>query len=953
MTLASTFAALKQRVGGNREKTGYEETFGMPREEQQHITMPSPLQRRILSELEFALQLSKVNNGAFGDSIKAALDLLTERMDAEGALGNSNCLAAEALLAPLKGKAKEYELILAGHAHIDMNWMWGWHETVSITLATFRTVLALMEEYPGFCFSQSQASVYRIVEEYAPELMAPIKARIAEGRWEVTASAWVEPDKNLPDTESLLRHIRSTKTYLRDTWGVDPDSLEIDFSPDAFGHSRHIPEIDRNGGVKYLYHCRGLDEKQTLYRWRAPGGAELLAYREQYWYNSGITPHIGVGLPVLAERTAGLKTGLIVYGVGDHGGGPTRRDLDRALEMMDWPVFPRIRFGTLREFFHIAESVRERLPVVEHEMNFVLTGCATTQSRIKKYVRRCENTLCDAESLAALAALKTGKRFDPAFLETARRDLLFCDFHDVLTGSCVQDSREHAVGLLQQTLAKGQTLLSDAMRAVADSIDTAGIPFDANVTDAQSQGAGVGYYASDRPAYNSPERGSGLVRAYAVFNPTPEPKAEPVEITVWDWQGDPRQMRFADAEGKPLAFQLLDRSYQRYWDHQYVRVLVYAELPALAYGTVVLTQAEYEEYPFYYQLAGNSRPHRNIVLENEYIRAEFDRSDGAMASLQDVATGEEFIAPGQKAGFVLVDTEKRTSDAWNIGRYLKEYPVNDTLEIREDVSGPLRSGFTLKTRVRSSVITARVFLDKGARQVAVQTEADWREITGETVPVLTYMLPAAYRPERYLYNVPGGSAARTAMELDVQGLSYAAALRPGETSAALFTDCKSGFRGREDGTLTATLINATHYPDPYPEYGVHRFTLGVGVVPGCPRRLETNAVGFVRKLVYQSFGPHAGTLPAAGTLWQGSVKRAVVYSVAAHDDGLSIRLGTTSEKEGTAEFTFERPVRSAAFVDLLDNPVDLPAPAIDDNTVRATIPPYRIVTLKVEWQTLT
>ena len=945
MTLADKFAALKQRVGGNREKTGYEETFGMPREEQQHITPPTPLQRRILAELEFSLQLSKVNGGAFDKEIGAALDCLTAKMDAEGVIGNSDCLAAEQLLMPLADKAKEYELILAGHAHIDMNWMWGWHETVSITLATFRTVLKLMEEYPDFCFSQSQGLVYKIVEEYAPELMEPIKARIAEGRWEVAASAWVEPDKNLPDTESLLRHIQYTKTYLRDVWGVDPDSLEIDFSPDAFGHSRHIPEIDQNGGVKYLYHCRGLDEDYSLYRWRAPGGAELLAYREQYWYNSGITPHIGIGLPALAERIAGLKTGLIVYGVGDHGGGPTRRDLNRAIEMMGWPVFPRIRFGTLREFFHIAETVREKVPVVEHELNFTLSGCATTQSRIKKYVRKCENTLLDAENLTALAAMKTGKQFDPAPLIRARRNVLFTDFHDILTGSCVQDTREHAVGILQESLALGQTRLSDAMRAVAENIDTTSIAFDTETADSLSQGAGGGFYAS-AAAYNDPGVGNGLTRAFVVCNPTPEPKAEPVELTVWDWQGDLRLMRFADAAGDPVEFQLLDRSYQWYWDHRYVRVLVWAEVPALGYTTLVLSQGEQEEYPFYYNHAGNRRPEENIVLDNGVIRAVFDYRNGAMLSLQDAA-GEEFIAPGKQAGFVLVETEKRTSDAWNIGRYLKEFPVDDTVELVEHTNGPLRKGFTVKTRVLQSVITAEIYLDKGAEQVTVKTEVDWHETAGETVPVLTYILPAAYIPDSFLYNVPGGNAARKAMELDVQGLSFAAALRDHETCAVLFTDCKSGFRGRADGTVVSTLINSAHYPDPYPERGIHKFTLGVGVVQGCKKQLENSAVGFARRLVWQTTDRHTGTLPASGALWQGGVKRAVIYSVAPLDDGLTIRIGTPADKEGAAELTFEKPVRTAAFVDLFGEPADLPAPHVDGSTVTAAIPPYRILTLKI------
>ena len=52
MTLAEMFTRLKTAVGGNREKQQYEDTFGMPLEEKQYITMPNPWNRRILGELE-------------------------------------------------------------------------------------------------------------------------------------------------------------------------------------------------------------------------------------------------------------------------------------------------------------------------------------------------------------------------------------------------------------------------------------------------------------------------------------------------------------------------------------------------------------------------------------------------------------------------------------------------------------------------------------------------------------------------------------------------------------------------------------------------------------------------------------------------------------------------------------------------------------------------------------
>jgi alpha-mannosidase len=158
---------------------------------------------------------------------------LLECQKQQGVLTDQVCETAEDMLSVMIPAAKEYKVIMAAHAHIDMNWMWSYDETVAITLSTFRSILNIMNEYPDFCFSQSQASVYKIVEEHDPEMMEEIKARIAEGRWEVTATAWVETDKNMPSGESLLRHIEYTKDYLKNVWGAK--RLDIDFSPDRTG----------------------------------------------------------------------------------------------------------------------------------------------------------------------------------------------------------------------------------------------------------------------------------------------------------------------------------------------------------------------------------------------------------------------------------------------------------------------------------------------------------------------------------------------------------------------------------------------------------------------------------------------------------------------------------------------------------------------------------------------
>ena len=949
-TLYQTYAALKQRIPGNREHHGFEYTFGMPGEEQRHIT---PTQRyivRILSEVEFSIRLSEELGGRYDGLIAEVLAYLNTALDDDGTLTKSVCKTAEEMLLPLSAEAKEYKLILAGHAHIDMNWQWGWHETVAATIATFRTMLNIMEEYPDFCFSQSQTSVYKIIDDYAPEMHDEIKARIDEGRWEITASAWVETDKNMPSGESLMRHIRYTKEYLRDKWGISPDRLEIDFSPDTFGHSANLPEIDAHGGVKYYYHCRGLSENTALYRWRGQSGKELLMYREQFWYNSGITPEPAMGLIDVSHRQAGLKTGLVVYGVGDHGGGPTRRDVERGIEMMDWPVFPTVKFGTFREFFLEAESVRDALPVVAHELNPLFPGCYTTQSRIKRGNRRCELALGEAETLSAMASVSIGARVRRCAIEDAWQKVLLTHFHDILTGSCVQDAREHAMGEYQNVLAAANTEIGLVMNRLSEQIDTSMIALERD-ENAQSEGAGVGYQISCYAGRGMVERGMGLTRIWHVFNNTYAAKHEPVEITVWDWTGDMRYLRITDANGGDFDYQLLDHRLQHYWDHKFFRMLVWMDIPAMSYATVVLSQGEMGAYPVYFHPIGQTHtPQKNYVLENEHIRAEIDYASGEIVSFVSKSDGREFLAAGERAGLCCIDTMSANSNAWEIGTHLKTVPVTDVTNSRKDVSGSIRCSVSFDAKIRDSRVKVQYILDRGAKALRTYIHADWSEVGGETVPVLAFVLPVSYAADGFGYDIPAGAIVRASADEDNPGQSYICALGAGHENIGIITDSKYGFRGVEKNghaVLYSTLINTATSPDPYPERGIHEIVLNVGMMSSDAADRAHYAHSVNRPLTAVSASSHSGTLAPVGTLISVDAPQAMVSSINSEDDGgITVRLYSLSDETSDACIKAFRPAVSAECVDLLGAPMTGEC-TVSEGCASVRLPPRGIVSVKM------
>lgn len=949
-SLENRFLNLQSSIAGFYKKEKYEHTYGLSPQQKHNVTPMHGWHERILSQLDFCLQLRAWAKEDVSAPVDAALTLLEAALAADGVLTDSACQKAETCLLPLAEIAKSYTLLLVGHAHLDMNWMWSWDETVATVVATFKTMLKLMEEYPDFCFSQSQASTYKIIEDYAPELMPAIQQRIQEGRWEVTASAWVETDKNMPSTDSLLNHIFYTKQYLQEHWGIDPDSLDLDFSPDTFGHSAFLPELDALGNVKYYYHCRGIDAPDLiLYRWRAPSGKELLMYKEPYWYNSGIIPAPGIGLPKVVSLSGGLKTGMAVYGVGDHGGGPTRRDLEKAKAMAAWPVFPTIRFGTLHEYFAAAEAVRDYVPVVDHELNNIFTGCYTTQSRIKRGNRRAETALMAAEGLSALACREFGAPYADRQFESAWQNVLLTHFHDILTGSCVQDSREYAMGLYQHALSVAQTRAAMALETIAGAIDTSGITVEEEQAYQLSEGAGVGFglQQGNIPTH---EGSQGKTRIFHIFNTTGTPRTENANITLWDWPGDPQLMEVTDAAGNAIPFEKVS-DIKEYWTHRYFNFLATVSVPPYGYTTVVLKEKAPEVAPapffFTYQFDRQHYPFEDFILENAYLRAAFDRNTGRLYSLIDKKTGHERLRSGEAGGLRHVRSQRNDMSAWVIDRYLQITDVNDLVRLKP-IPGKLNPGLETEHRLGNSRITTTVNLGSEDKFLTIKLKVDWHEAAfrAEEQPLLIYSLPLRDTTGTAICDVPGGTQRRREQELDLPCLRYSAAELTDGRVLALVSDCKYGFR-LSRGDLSVILINTAYGPDPYPERGIHDIQLFLlsADPDGATLARETDIC--LNPLQYVTGSAHAGTLPAAAGLLDVEGKTAVFSSISMKNGTLALRVYETEGNACPVTVTTRTAPKDAKLTTLFGAPLDIPV-SVDGNSVSFTLAPYSSAQLEIQ-----
>lgn len=890
---------------------------------------------RIAGQLSYALRLSEVKNSQYDGIIRKTLTYLENALSEDGVVTTANAQEAEKLLSELSAPAKEYSMVCTAHAHIDMNWMWGYAETAAITLDTFRTMLRLMDEYPDFTFSQSQASVYKIVELYDKDMLAEIKKRVVQGRWEITATTWVENDKNMPNGESLVRHILYTKKYLSDLFGIDPDSLKLDFQPDTFGHSLNVPEILTSGGVEFYYHCRGYDG-ENIYNWQAPSGKSVLVYREPAWYNARIDADSVLYIPRFCDKY-GIDTALKVYGVGNHGGGPTRRDVEKLIDMASWPVFPSIRFGTFHEYFEILKNKKENFPVVKSELNYIFPGCYTTQTRIKLANRVSEAKLNEAEAFSALSKVYAGNEYKNNAFGEAWEKTLFNQFHDIITGSGVTETREYAMGQFQQTMTIANTEAGRAIRAIAAKIDTGRLTVNRQGIDNQndSEGAGVGFRIKDF-SFPQTERGKGRNRVYHFFNPSPWEREENARMTIWDWPGDTSRLVIKTADGTAVQKQIIDTAEGNpanpsYWGHKYFTILAKIKVPAYGYTTCIIDE-DNESNPVK-QVRGQpivEKP-QGYILQNELIRAEFDPANAAIISLIDKTNGREMLKGQDFPGvFRLVsEDDSRGMTAWIIGRYMNIVDINKKAKIKRIITGNhlLRQFFSYELSFGNSIITVNVSLDSGSAFLRYDVSCDWQErpVKGKFMPQLNFNLPLGYSCSKYKYDIPFGTIERNGLEHDVPANSWAAGIPDGENhtkGVMLISGDKYGFRGNND-SISLTLIRSSYNPDPYPELGMHNFWFAFGV-----EDLRTNKNLLLRATeINHPFSFISGTVQDGDyppekellSIEEGNVIVSAVKMQEGNTGNIILRLYETEGRDTACRIRMAKPIKKAYFTDVNEN----------------------------------
>ncbi len=840
---------------------------------------------RLLNALEAAFIALDLRPERLYDSIAAADRILRARV-------------AEA------GPPSPVTIAAAGHAHIDVAWLWTLGQTRQKARRTFYTVLHLMEQFPDYIFTQSQPQLYAYLSQDDPDLLARIKDKVAQGRWEPIGGMWVEADCNLSGAEALARQFLLGRALFKDYFGPSADAPVL-WLPDVFGYSWALPQLIKKAGLQYFMTIKiGWSQYNRLpydsFWWQGIDGTRVLthfsttpeagsAYASTY--NALATPQDAFGTWRNFQQKEQQTDLLMAFGYGDGGGGPTREMLENIAALRAFPAAPQMRHEKVGRFFQRMEAeAGPHLPVWNGELYLEYhRGTYTTQARNKRANRKCEFLLHDAEFLASFAwALDPNYPYPQAELNRAWRLLCLNQFHDIIPGSSIAEVYSESLAQYAEIERIAQQVREQALVAL-------------------------------RPHLNA-----DLI----VVNPTSFThdalarwQGEPLADGGWvgGHSGNTARLQ-TDAEGAWLYHQ---------WFPAY-------SLTALRVGDPAPdTAAPLDVGPRH--------------LENRFLRVEIN-DDGDIIRIYDKIARREVLPQGATANqFQAFEDRPLSWPAWDIDIFYddKRWLSEAAHSIAVVAQGPLRATLEIQRRILDSPYTQRISLDAHSPLLRFDTQIDWRE----RHTLLKVAFPVDILSPVATYDIQWGNVQRPThrntswdwARFETVAHKWAD-LAEGDYGVSLLNDCKYGHDIR-DNVLRLTLLRSPDWPDPHADAGHHHFTYAL--LPGRVTLHNTVSAAYALNNPLMTTRGQRGDGAEVLQLLAVDNLNIIVETVKRAEDGrgIIVRLYENYRTRGVANLFVGFPLAEAYIANLLEE--DERALDVSENRVRIAYKPYEIITLRL------
>jgi alpha-mannosidase len=846
-------------------------------------------------------------------------------------------------LLEIKPDLQQTAVRLTGNAHIDAAWLWPWTETVDVVRHTFGTALQLMNEYPQYTYTQSAAAYNQWMEEKYPVLHQQITDRVKEGRWEMVGGMWVEPDLNMPDGESLVRQLLIGKRYFKEKFGVD---VRIGWNPDSFGYNWQLPQIYKKSGIDYFV-TQKMAWNDTnklplkLFWWQSPDGSRVLTYFPHDYVNDIDPVRISNDVAVARKLNPEAPLMMHLYGIGDHGGGPTRSMLDSGLHWISPDrVGPQMKFGTAQSFFSAIETRLDTahspvwnykimatgntqlpappdgklaLPVWNDELYFEYhRGVMTTQANHKRNMRRGEEELLNAEKYSSLAWL-FGSTYPNVRLTEAWQKTLFNQFHDLAAGSGIAPIYKDA----QRDYDVVHWITQDASTSALESISS--------------------LVKTDVPSGSVP---------VMVFNPLAWSRTDLASFDVQMPAPLKNGISVLDSQGTLLPFQVLSSDASA---GTYKLLVEVKDIPSLGYEVLRVTPAS-NSSPSDLQASG-------LTLENSALRVTVDAKTGCITSLYNKAAKFEAIAHGACGNQLQAfkDTPK-DYDAWNIDADFENQvsllDQADSVDLTE--KGPLRATIRIVRTWQNSKFAQDVTLYSGLDRVDITNHIDWHE----THVLLKAAFPLAAARSYATYEIPYGSIDRPTTrnnswekaKFEVPALRWAD-LGDGTNGFSLINESKYGYDAKEN-VLRLSLLRSPTWPDPDADRGHHDFAYSLYLHSGDWKQALTVRRGYEFNYPLRAFqvAPHAGNLPARRSFLSVSSDNVVLTALKKTEDENAwlLRLYEWAGKDSTVQITLPESLAAASRTNLMEKTEGSPI-SINEHRIAVPVHPYEIVSVRAEF----
>jgi alpha-mannosidase len=729
-----------------------------------------------------------------------------------------------------RASAATKSVYLATYSHIDAAWLWPLQEGEQQADAVFRSVLDRLDEFPKLHFSESSASYYSWIRDTDPVTFSRLQAAISSRRWEALGGWWTEADTNVPSGEALMRQGYYGDDVLTRLSG---SGAKVAFLPDSFGSSANLPAILRAQGFETFVVGRGTFPDGSAmpsgrFVWQGLGDASIVAYNNPA--PGGLDDAVATVHAALAIETA--EPLLVWFGLGDHGGGPSRNALLALQKVLDGPNPPDVRFSRFDDYF-----ADKPPPTITRrgELQHVFAGAYCNAAEVKRSNFDAQRALVDAERFDVMAATIGASRALWPSLDDAWRTLLLNQHHDTISGTAIRASLEAAAAgnLAAATIARGAGELS--LERIVDRID---------------------------------HRDPGF-QMVAVFNPLSHPVRAPVSYafdagTDLTRSGDDAVVaanQMIGSDGSDVPIQLASSDGELPGSLRSIAFV--ADVPAFGYAAYRFRRKHSQPAPL---PTAATEP---LTMDNGLLRVVIDSRTGQPASVVDVRTGEHLL----HSGIRLVAFADR-ADTWGDPAVTvapaDELGVFRAHRVERLERGRVRDIIRTWATFRDSTVIQDWILYAGERVVRARVRASWYETRAR----LALSVPHGSNASMATYDIPFGRIDR-ALDDNVHSASSFVSITNRIGGIALITAGSHGLWASARD-LGVTLLRSAPYAsmsavqtklavDEAQDTGEHEIRAAIAFGVGDARTVAREADAFEREFPVRWVGVHAGDLGSSAT----------------------------------------------------------------------------------------